>query len=140
MRQRIQPRKRDIILSNHDIIPTNQPSSDPSTCIGNSGLGRPLAQSSLLHELFIKTMPKHSLSSWLCNGINAQIYMNEVCTLINYTQSTIHTQSRVPYSTPHGILCNHGSHLILNWMHFHTGCNLLSALTWDNLLFILMLS
>ena len=36
--------------------------------------------------------PKHSLYLWLHNVMNAQIYMNVVCTLIAYTQSTIHTQ------------------------------------------------
>ena len=46
-RARVQPRGSDRISTNH-------PSSDPSMCPGNSRLARPLAQSSSLHELFMK--------------------------------------------------------------------------------------
>ena len=37
-----------------DRIPTNPPSSDPSSCPGNSGLARPLAQFTSLHEVYTK--------------------------------------------------------------------------------------
>ena len=38
---------------------------------------------------------KHSLYSWLPSGMNAGIYTNEACTLIDYTQLTICAESRV---------------------------------------------
>ena len=38
-----------------------------------------------------KTGSKHSLYLWLPNGMDAGMYMNEACTLIDYTQSTIWT-------------------------------------------------
>ena len=75
------PRK----MISFDRISTNQPSSDPSMCPGNSSLARPLAQSSSLHYLPI-TGSRHSLYLWLPSGMNAGISMNEACTHINYTQ------------------------------------------------------
>ena len=77
MRPRVQPRG-----SNR--ISTNQPSSDPSTCPGNSSLAV-----NLVHYMnyLPKAGSKHSLYSWLPTRMNAGIYMNEACTPIDYTQS-----------------------------------------------------
>ena len=58
------------------------------TQLNTTSLATPLAQSSSLHELSSKG-PKHSLYSWLPSVMNAGIYMNEECILIDHIQSTI---------------------------------------------------
>ena len=80
---------------------------------GNSSLVRPLAQPSSLCELSTKKGSKHSLYSWLPSGMNAEIYRNEACTLIDYTQSTISTCIRV-FCT----LFHVGYHTIMDHIQF----------------------
>ena len=60
-----------------------------------------------------KTGSKHSLYTWLPSGMNARIYRNEACTLNNYTQSNIHTQS-----TAFPTLLHMGYHTITDHIQF----------------------